>query len=108
MPSYRVKVTVLKRVDPEYIFDGDVPNQPGKDTPYEICHHEEGKEWIVEKDGAMPEGFCSWAWRDLYKDLAVLRQGAFFDGWVKPPLMYTACTDGVRPVSFKLETLYED
>ena len=56
----------------------------------------------------MPDGFCSWAWRDLYKDLAVLRQGAFFDGWVKPPYMYTSCTDGVRPVSFKLETLYEE
>jgi len=108
MPSYRVKITVQKKVDPKVIFGEDVPLQPGKDHPYPICPVDENAEWIVEKDGSMPEGFCSWAWRDLYKDLAVLRQGAFFDGWVKPPYMYTACTDGVRPVSFKLETLYED
>ena len=26
MPSYRVKVTVQKKVDPAYIFDGKIPN----------------------------------------------------------------------------------
>ena len=98
MPSYRVKITVQKKVDPEYIFDGKVPNQPGKDHPYPICP-------VDEKGGNMPEGFCSWAWRDLYKDLAVLRFGGNFESWVEPPYMYTACTDGVRPVSFKLEVL---
>ena len=105
MPSYRVKITVQKKVDPEYVFDGKVPLQPGKDHPYPICSIADDAEWIVEKNGAMPEGFCSWAWRDLYKDLAVLRQGGFFDNWVKPPYMYTACTDGIRPVCFKLERL---
>ena len=55
----------------------------------------------------MPEGFCSWAWRDLYKDLAVLRFGGSFESWVEPPYMYTACSDGVRPVSFKLEALQD-
>ena len=69
MSRSRVKVTVFKRVDPEYIFDGKVPIMLGKDTPYEICRFEEGTEWIVEKNLAMPEGFCSWAWRDLYKDM---------------------------------------
>ena len=53
----------------------------------------------------MPEGFCSWAWRDLYKDLAVLRHGGNFEQWVEPPYMYTSRSDGIRPVSFKLEIL---
>jgi uncharacterized repeat protein (TIGR04076 family) len=105
MPTYRVKITVQKKVEPEYIFDGEIPNQPGKDHPYPVCQIDENEEWIVEKDGKMPEGFCSWAWRDLYKDLAVLRLGGNFESWVEPPYMYTACTDGVRPVSFKLEVL---
>ncbi len=105
MPGSRVKVTVLKRVDPEYIFDGKVPDQPGTGKPYEICRFEEGTEWIVEKSMAMPEGFCSWAWRDLYKDLAVISKGGDFDPWVNKGEMYTACTDGIRPVSFKLERL---
>ena len=64
MPSYRVKITVQKKVDPKIIFDGDVPKQPGKDHAYPICHIPDDAEWIVEKNGAMPEGFCSWAWRD--------------------------------------------
>jgi uncharacterized repeat protein (TIGR04076 family) len=105
LPRNRVKVTVLKRVDPAYIFEGKVPNMPGKDTPYEICSFEEGTEWIVEKNLSMPEGFCSWAWNDLYKDIAVMATGGDFDPWVHPGEMYTACTDGVRPVSFKLERL---
>ena len=53
----------------------------------------------------MPEGFCGWAWRDLYKDLAVISKGGDFDPWVNKGEMYTACTDGIRPVSFKLERL---
>ena len=105
MPRSRVKVTVLKRVDPEYIFDGNVPDQPGTGKPYEICRFEEGTEWVVEKSMAMPEGFCGWAWRDLYKDLAVISKGGDFDPWVNKGEMYTACTDGIRPVSFKLERL---
>ena len=105
MPSYRVKVTIQKKVDPSYIFDGKVPNQPGKGRSYMICPLDEKKEWIVEKDGKMPEGFCSWAWRDLYKDLAVLRHGGGFEDWVELPYMFTSCSDGIRPVSFKLEVL---
>jgi hypothetical protein len=61
MPSYRVKVTVQKKVDPAYIFDGMVPNQPGKDHPYLVCPIDEKSKWIVEKDGKIPDGFCSWA-----------------------------------------------
>ena len=105
MPSYRVKITVQKKVDPAIIFDGKVPNQPGKDHPYPICPVDEKAEWIVEKNGNMLEGFCSWAWRELYKDLAVLRFGGNFESWVAPPYMYTSCSDGIRPVSFKLEVL---
>ena len=105
MPSRRVKITIQKKVDPSYIFGAKVPNQPGTNHPYPVCHIDEKSVWIVEKDGKMPEGFCSWAWRDLYKDLAVLRYGGNFEDWVNPPFMYTSCSDGVRPVSFKLEIL---
>ncbi len=61
MAKSRVKVTVFKRVDPKYIFSGNVPEEPGTGKPYEICRFEEGMEWIVEKNLAMPEGSCGWA-----------------------------------------------
>jgi uncharacterized repeat protein (TIGR04076 family) len=105
MPRNRVKVTVQKCVDPAIIFDGKVPNMPGKDEPYKKCSFEEGRTWIVEKNMQMPDGFCGWAWRDLYKDLSVMVMGGNFDPWVEKGLIYTSCSDGIRPVSFKLERL---
>jgi len=36
MPRSRVKITVIKRVDPEVIFDGNIPNMPDSDKKYEM------------------------------------------------------------------------
>ncbi len=105
MARSKVKITVLKRVDPSVIFDGKVPNMPGTDRKYSICTaFEEGQEFIVE-NGEKPEGFCSWAWRDVYKDISVLRFGGDFDPWVEKGVAITCCTDGIRPVSFKMERI---
>ncbi len=103
----RVKITVFRRVDPSVIFDGEVPNMPGTDKPYTKCTaFEEGQEFIVDDSLAKPEGFCGWAWRDIYKDLSILRFGGnFWQNWMKPGEMLSCCTDGVRPVSFKMERL---
>lgn len=105
MPKFCVKISVQKKISPEHVFDGLVPVQPGTNTPYNICSIDVNSEWVVGKDGEMPDGFCPWAWRDLYKDLAVLRFGGDFGFWVESPYMYTACSDGIRPVIFKLERL---
>jgi uncharacterized repeat protein (TIGR04076 family) len=103
-----VKITVFKRVDPSVIFDGDVPNRPGTDEPYTICTAFEEGQVYISKDGAIPDGFCNWAWRDISKDVAILRFGGnFWKNWMKPGEMLTCCTDGVRPVTFKLERVEE-
>lgn len=108
MARSRVKITVLKRVDPSVIFDGDVPNMPGTNRKYSVCTaFEDGKEFIVELNGEKPEGFCGWAWRDVYKDISVLRFGGDFTPWVEEGKAITCCTDGIRPVSFVLERLKE-
>ena len=101
----KVKVTVLKKVAPSIIFDGDVPNIPGTDRKFEICKaFEEGQEFIVEINGNRPEGFCVWAWNDLFKDISILHFGGNFP-WAKEGSTITCCTDGIRPVSFKLERI---
>ena len=42
-----VKITVLKRVDPSVIFNGNVPNMYGTDKPFEKCTaFEEGQVFI--------------------------------------------------------------
>ena len=105
MARSKVKITVLKRVDPSVIFDGKVPNMPGTDRKYSICTaFQDGQEFIVD-NGEKPDGFCSWAWRDVYKDMSVLRFGGDFDPWVEKGVAITCCTDGIRPVSFKMERI---
>ena len=103
-----VKITVFKRVDPFVIFDGNVPNRPGMDEPYTKCtKFEEGQVYISEY-GSRPDGFCNWAWRDIYKDVSILNFGGnFWKDWMKPGEMLSCCTDGVRPVAFKLERIEE-
>ena len=83
MTRSKVKITVLKRVDPSIIFDGSVPKIPGTEKEIGICNaFEEGQEFIVDKNGEKPEGFCIWAWNDLFKDISILHFGGNFP-WVE-------------------------
>jgi uncharacterized repeat protein (TIGR04076 family) len=52
----------------------------------------------------MPQGFCAWAWDDIYKSLIGLASGGNWGMWYeKPELIIACCTDGTRPVYFKIE-----
>jgi uncharacterized repeat protein (TIGR04076 family) len=98
----KVKITVLKRVSPSTLFGANIPKDPSTGKEYEVCPvYKEGQEFVVSENGGMPAGFCSWAWFDIYKDVSVLMFGGNFP-WVDSGVMYTCCTDGTRPVSFKL------
>jgi uncharacterized repeat protein (TIGR04076 family) len=109
MGSSKVRITVLKCVDPSVIFDGVVPIRPGTGEEYSVCpRFKEGQVFIVGVDDRRPEGFCWWAWRDIYRDMFVLAFGGNFDeGWIEMGTQVSGCTDGIRPVSFKLERLNE-
>ena len=52
----------------------------------------------------MPEGFSDWAWTDIHKYVAILARGGNMIG-VKPGMFVTNCTDGFRPVFYKLERI---
>ena len=106
MPRNRVKITVLKRVDPSVIFDGDVPVNPSSGEPYQICNaFREGQEYVIDTDNEMPEGFCPQAWHDLFRKIGTLHWGGGYTTTQGPDYMIACCTDGTRPVSFKLERL---
>ncbi|UYP46872.1 hypothetical protein NEF87_003157 [Candidatus Lokiarchaeum ossiferum] len=109
MTHSRVKITVLKRVDPSIIFNGDVPSRPNGEK-YEICTAlEDGQEFIVDADNSSrcPLGFCNWAWMDLFKEYLTIRGGGDFYPWLERGTAIACCSDGIRPVSFKLERLDE-
>ena len=95
----RVKITILKKLSSRDIF-GDSPPM-GQAT--EACRQfDVGQEFIVGEDGGMPEGFCHWAWNDIYKVVTTLMYGGSFSG-KKDTSIVRCCTDGLRPVIFKLE-----
>jgi uncharacterized repeat protein (TIGR04076 family) len=105
MAKHKVKITVLKTIDPSVVFDGNVPNNPSG-RKYKKCNvFKPGQEFLVNKKVQIPEKFCSWAWNDIYKDISVLAWGGNFDPWVEKGIMISCCTDGIRPVVFKLERI---
>ena len=98
----RLKITVVKRLSNQDLID-----EYGVDVKSQCEVVKDGQEFMVEGLN-MPEGFCAWAWADIQRDVAHL----FLDGdfpWVKEKgVMISACTDGFRPVIFKLERLPDD
>jgi uncharacterized repeat protein (TIGR04076 family) len=99
-----VKITVLKKLGSQQIF-GTTPPLGEDADPCPVF--EIGQEFIVRKDGEMPKGFCHWAWNDLYKVVTALRYGANWDPEAHEtgaPII-RCCTDGLRPVIFRLERI---
>jgi uncharacterized repeat protein (TIGR04076 family) len=98
------KITVLKKMaNPEiaeaYCQDGAA-----------VCPcpaFQEGQEFITEND--KPEGFCDWAWHDIFMYVTILRCGGNMKDtlkWMKDDKTVIACcSDGIRPVVFKIEMI---
>ena len=93
-----VKITVLRRTQNKDFLENHA------ESIWDPCERlAEGQEFISQSVN-MPEGFCSWAWADIQKYVMTLARGGNFRG-VKPGTFVTCCTDGYRPVFFKVERL---
>ena len=105
MPGFpTVKITVLKTMYNAKL--AEVYRRP--DVPKGPCpFFKEGQEFIVEYLAQQPEGFkCEWAWDDLHKLILALMVKGDFGTWMVDPNTFVACcTDGIKPVVFKLERL---
>lgn len=101
MPAKNVKITVEKKLP-----NKDLIERYGKGVNPSCELFNVGDEFVV-KGLQMPEGFCSWAWADIQRDVAVLAlDGNYY--WVKEEgIAIACCTDGFRPVVFKLERIEE-
>ena len=98
----KVKITVLKKTDTKQIF-GD---KPPMGQSIEACSvFEEGQEFIVGEDGKMPEGFCHWAWNDIYKVVTGLKFSGNFPWMKEKGTSVSCCTDGLRPVIFEIRRI---
>jgi len=101
---HRVKITVIKKLSSKEVYGQTLPEVGEDMSPY--CDRlQMEQEFIVEESGAMPTGFCTWAWHDIYPVVTGLRFGGSFPWIKKEGLIYSCCSDGARPVFFKIERL---
>ena len=91
-----MRITVLKK-----LFHKDLVEQFTETGKGEPCgRFEEGQTFIVSEidPWETPPGFCGWAWAGIQKMVFGMARGG-------PNLFVTCCTDGYRPVLFKLEKI---
>jgi len=100
----KCKITVIKKT-----INPDLAEAYCQKEVSPCSSFSEGQEFITGLD--KPADFCAWAWHDLVPYLSTLLAGGsfageIFDGWMKDDrTMIACCTDGIRPVIFKLERI---
>ena len=100
-----VRITVVAKADkrsfhPELIKGSEEWLEP-------VCPaFEVGDAFIVDSENC-PAGFCQGAFVDIFRYISGLRAGADYSWMKEPGTMITCCTDGFRPVVFKLERMNE-
>lgn len=98
----RLKITVLKRQDPDEIFE-TLP-VARKEWMVSCGVYEDGQEFVVE-NMRMPEGFCGSAWQTIYPNVRTLGFGGNLPYFDEEGVSITCCADGMRPVIFKIERI---
>ena len=103
MSRSKVKLTVLKRQDPKELFD----EYPVKERDWFVpcAIYEDGQEFILEENLAMPENFCTSAWATIYPNVRLLSFGGNLPFFEEEGVAISCCSDGMRPVIFKLERI---
>ena len=99
----KIKITVVKKFVAEDLVK-DFADEETKNKGFGLCDaFEMGQEYILEKPN-VPDGFCAWAWADINRDVIAMMGGADFP-WLKDGVAIACCTDGLRPVVFKIERI---
>ena len=100
---HKLKITVLRRFSPSEVFE-TLPVTPS--STLEACGiYEDGQEIIVEENHRMPEGFCPSAWQSIYCTIRTLGHGGNLPWYKEEGVAISCCTDGLRPVVFKIERI---
>jgi uncharacterized repeat protein (TIGR04076 family) len=97
----RCKITVLRKM-----FNQDLATKFCQESVNPCPAFTEGQEFIYDHsgDGNKPINFCERAWNDIYPTVMTLAHKGTFLGWMKEDgISIVCCTDGIRPVVFKVE-----
>jgi uncharacterized repeat protein (TIGR04076 family) len=94
----KCKITVLKRT-----LHQDLMDEYLKEAMPLCERFQDGQEFIVEGPFASPEDFCAWAWADIRKEVFAVALGGNLHWTKRSDVAIVCCTDGYRPVIFKVE-----
>lgn len=94
-----IRITVIAKLD-----TGDLLEEYQNVVHGPCPHFEIGNEFIANA-AEKPDGFCSWAWGDIEKTVAVLALGGDVYWNKYKGTAVVCCTDAIRPVVFKLERM---
>jgi uncharacterized repeat protein (TIGR04076 family) len=101
----KLKITVLERT-----FNPEIAEVYGSDG-FKAGHgfgpcpnFEDGQVFVL--DGlSKPEGFCNWAWADIHGAIRTVAFGGEHGFLKSRGAALVCCTDGMKPVVFKLERI---
>jgi uncharacterized repeat protein (TIGR04076 family) len=99
----KCRITVVKRTINQELIDqylADTRREFGRCQVYE-----DGQEFIVHDFPLKPDDFCDWAWADIQRDVVTVMFGGSYPWLREPRTAITCCTDGLRPVVFKVEMI---
>ena len=105
----KIKITVAKRVAHMDLLDEHLNRDefPQAYGPCEIM--KEGQTFVI--DGIFPrkpDSFgCEGAWNDVQRSLASIMYGGNLPWYKQTGTVVASCSDGLRPVSFRIERIEE-
>ena len=99
--SPKCTITVLKRTLNQDLIEAYLQNP--SEHPGMCGAFQEGQVFNVDQIWQAPEGFCSWAWADIRKEILLAAGGGVYPGIEKPGVVIAGCSDWFRPVIFKVE-----
>jgi len=91
--KYKCRMTVLRKD-----FNADFYRQHPYGAAAACGRFEVGQQFVTANPWDPPEGFCQWACADLRSIIHRIHAG-------NPTVMIACCTDGLRPVFFKMEAV---
>jgi len=111
----KIKITVVKTSNTNEMFGKNPPANINKEMLTPQCHvFKVGQEFIVDTSQDAPPsqswencppGFCPWAFADIQRDITHILFGGSYP-WIKDKgVVISCCTDGLRPVIFKIERI---
>ena len=104
----RVRITVLLREYYEDLLRDQYAPDNSERRVGRCSSFRDGQTFDTNEICEKPVGFCDWAWADIQRDAVSVSFGVGHP-WAAPkPMAISCCTDGKRPVVFKIEAVGEE